>query len=304
MKKKSNYFLILMIPGLFAGCAKNLGPIAAFTMDPEEGTTTTEFILDASNSRDLSTPAEQLLYRWDWEGDGVFDTDFSFQPSVLHIFPLAGEKKIILEVTDQQGETALESRKVTIGEGSHGLFKDNRDNQLYQFRKIGAQTWMAQNLNFNASGGSFIYNEDPLNAGIYGRLYTWETSRNVCPAGWHLPTDTEWMQLEKFATMMTAEAEATGCRGNQGMYLKSDTGWPVFTHYNFNGNNETGFTGLPAGYYRPEAGYNGHDYAAIFWSSTETDSGNAWSRRLVTSNEVCRDPSPKVDGYSVRCVRD
>ena len=107
MKKIPNFVLILMIPGLFAGCAKNPGPMATFTLDPEEGTTTTEFTLDASNSRDLSTPTDQLLYRWDWEGDGVFDTDYSFQPTVLHIFPLAGETKIILEVTDQQGKTRV-----------------------------------------------------------------------------------------------------------------------------------------------------------------------------------------------------
>ncbi len=304
MKPAFQYLIVasLFIP--FTSCVKELGPVAGFSLTPREGNTTTEFFLDAQGSWDLTTPSEQLMYRWDWESDGTFDTDYSFQSWAQHTFQLSGETRILLEVTDQQGRVGVITHRITIKEGERGLFKDLRDNQLYKFQKAGSQIWMAQNLNFTTTGGSFIYNENPANAGIYGRLYTWETSRNVCPAGWHLPTDAEWMQFEKFATMMTTEAELTGCRGYQGMYLKSREGWPFFEHYNFNGDNSTGFTGLPGGYYRPEEGYDGLHYTALFWTSTETDPENAWSRRLVTGSEVCRDPSPKVDAYSVRCLKN
>jgi len=103
-------------------------------------------------------------------------------------------------------------------------FTDPRDGKQYKIVTIGDQTWMAENLNYNASGGKCggndnndkkLYNENTINCDKYGRLYNWETSRKVCPYGWHLPSRGEWKALMNFA----------GGEKIAGKKLKAKSGW-------------------------------------------------------------------------------
>ena len=75
---------------------------------------------------------------------------------------------------------------------------DNRDGNVYRIVTIGtgnnAQTWMAENLNFNASGSS-CYKSSLSNCETYGRMYSQSVAMDVCPDGWHLPSSTEWTTL-------------------------------------------------------------------------------------------------------------
>jgi len=202
------------------------------------------------------------------------------------------------------------------------------DGNVYQTIKIGDQWWMMENLKvthyrngdpipnvtdntawYNLTTGSYCnYNNDEGNVATYGRLYNWyavSDSRNIAPAGWHVPTDEEWKQLEMNLGMSQAQADTTGWRGtDEGGKLK-EAGTTHWDTPNGGATNGSGFTALPGGYRDTNGGFNYIGYDALFWSSTEHDSSNAWYRLLnYYSSQVSRYYYDKRSGYSVRCVRD
>jgi uncharacterized protein (TIGR02145 family) len=211
---------------------------------------------------------------------------------------------------------------------TYGTMSDN-DGNTYKTIVIGTQTWMAENLKttkyrngdpiptnlsntawYAATSGAYaIFNDDAANNTTYGKLYNWYAvtdSRNLCPVGWHVPTDTEWKTLEIFLGMSTADADLTGFRGsaqNVGGKLKSTS--ILWTAPNAGVTNESGFSGLPGGYRDYVGNYYNVGYLGVWWSSTEYSTANAWYRDLSYSNGFsARGSNSKQDGFSVRCLRD
>ncbi len=182
---------------------------------------------------------------------------------------------------------------------------------------IGTQVWMTKNLDVakfrngdpipeaktdeewvkageNKQPAWCYYNNEEPNGTKYGKLYNWyavNDPRGLAPDGYHIPTDAEWTQLTDY---LGGESVA----GNK---MKSISGWDE----NGNGNNKSGFSGLPGGF----RGSNGTfdfigDYGG-WWSSSEDVTVNAWSRDLgYDDGNVSRDGSGKQNGFSVRCLRD
>ena len=185
-------------------------------------------------------------------------------------------------------------------------------NQTYKTVKIGEQTWMAQNLNYNVSG-SKCYGDDPANCNTYGRLYDWSTAmgfasscnsnscsvqlkhKGICPSGWHIPSDAEWNAL------MTA----VGGISTAGAKLKATSGWN-----RVNGTDQYGFSALPGGC---DLSSDGHFYdvgdQGYWWSATEHNANGAYylymhSNAQVGPATVVRGLTAKYVLYSVRCVQD
>ena len=175
-----------------------------------------------------------------------------------------------------------------------GTFTDPRDGKIYETVKIGTQTWMAENLAYKPSSGSYwAYYNNSNNVAKYGYLYNWETAKNVCPSGWHLPSDAEWTTLTDYL----------GGEDVAGKKLKSAIGW----ENNGNGTDEYGFSALPGGYrnYLFGSFYDAGKYGN-WWSATPSGSVYAWKRYLYYSGGgVGRDDDyGRTDGVSVRCLKD
>ncbi|MDR0517226.1 MAG: fibrobacter succinogenes major paralogous domain-containing protein [Fibromonadaceae bacterium] len=174
--------------------------------------------------------------------------------------------------------------------------------QAYKTVKIGSQTWMAENLSYNAEG-SKCYENEHANCEKYGRLYNWETAKKVCPSGWHLPSNEEWDKLYRFVDG-TSGTESPYKSETAGKYLKSREGWKDNEGKSGNGL-DVGFSALPGGY-----GSSGSDFYNVgsygnWWSYSEGNSYDAYYRDIYYSNEYASWYNYGKDYLrSVRCLQD
>jgi uncharacterized protein (TIGR02145 family) len=202
----------------------------------------------------------------------------------------------------------------------------DHEGNLYGVITIGTQVWMSENLRATQlNDGTPIpnvtdntawtllstmayswYNNDISNRPIYGALYNWFTVNmgNLCPTGWHVPTETDFGALELYLGMDPSEISLGWVwRGtDQGTRLKNTSGWLAGQ----NGTNTTGFAGLPGGYrYAIDGTYNNFTDLAYWWSSTELDATQAWYRRLDGSQTgIYKGAVQKRGGKFVRCVKN
>ena len=204
------------------------------------------------------------------------------------------------------------------------------DGNEYKTVKIGDQVWMVENLKVTryrngdpipnvtdnseganlTTGARCAYNNDNNNVATYGLLYNWHAvndARGLAPAGWRVPTDADWKELEMFLGMSQSEADDTGYRGSdEGGKLK-EAGTTHWASPNTGATNESGFAALPGGYRNSESGsFRDLGLFGYWWSSTGHSSALAWCRSLgYNRSDVYREYGfGKIDCFSVRCVRD
>jgi hypothetical protein len=127
-------------------------PIALFTVDPTTGNTKTLFRFDASESFDGESDADELMVRWDWENDGVWDTELSNEQQATHRFQAGGTYLVRLEVQDSGGLTDSTTEEVKVLSGpcvaSKLMGSDNPDLEvLRNFRdRVLCRTAMGKTL--------------------------------------------------------------------------------------------------------------------------------------------------------------
>jgi uncharacterized protein (TIGR02145 family) len=171
-----------------------------------------------------------------------------------------------------------------------GSFKDYRDGNSYKWVKIGNQTWMAENLNFKVSSGTWTntYAKLAYDLTDYGYFYNWETAVNICPSGWHLPSADEWNLLISYV----------GGETIAGKKLKANRKWDE----NGEGTDNYGFSALPGGTKGPVNWVYSKGY---WWTSTIESNGNVWFVKMLDSdNGAWLRNGDNSSYYNVRCVKN
>jgi len=201
---------------------------------------------------------------------------------------------------------------------TYGSMTDQEGN-VYKTIVIGTQEWMAENLNTsiyrngdaiatnldNAAWqeGTWAYfNDDPSYACPYGKLYNWYAcvdTRQLCPVGWHVPTDAEWTGLKNY---LGGEIVAGGKMKTTGT-IEAATG--LWYSPNTDATNSSGFSGAPGGGRYSDGGFYDVGVYCLWWGSSEVDINNALNRYLsYDSGGAYEYYDFKSLGFSVRCLRD
>ncbi|MBK8805454.1 MAG: fibrobacter succinogenes major paralogous domain-containing protein [Bacteroidales bacterium] len=198
-----------------------------------------------------------------------------------------------------------------------GLTAIDFDGNAYDVIRIGNQFWLDKNLmttkydngeplvyetlygewSKKTVGAYCAYNNVKDSALKYGYLYNFHAvtdARNICPKGFHVPTDTEWITLINFI----------GADTLSGARLK-ETGTEHWKNPNAYATNEFGFTALPGGFRNFDGTYGLINTQGSWWSSTQATSTTAFYRDVYNKNGlVFRNSGSKNIGYSVRCIKN
>lgn len=206
----------------------NKKPTARFVSAISSGNIRTQFYYNAWTSSDPETIPSELKIRWDFDGDGKWDTNYSKEKVIYHQYLKAGKYSVILEVMDEGGlcNIAIESILVSPHENETGYIIDGRDFEMYGTVKIGEQWWFAENLRYNIARK--MYNDDRGDrfwspwkpwicleeyspyCDLYGKYYHVasaidnthiagpEVDYDLCPRGWRIPYEKDLRKLIDF----------------------------------------------------------------------------------------------------------
>ena len=256
-------------------------------------------------------------------GTGSFTSNIlNFAPNTTYYVRAYAINSVGISYGNQQSFTTLNASPNSCGAPNvhnsnlnYGSLTDQEGN-VYKTIVIGSQKWMAENLKtsiyrngdlipnitdnlqfeYLSTGAWSYFNNDILYECPFGKLYNWYAvtdPRHVCPIGWHEPTDGDWTTLLDYL----------GGDSLAGGKMKT-TGLQYWNSPNLDATNESGFSGLPGSY----KGLYGLDYFGdygTFWSSSEYNTNDAWSRFLDKNNSyINRNLKDKNFGMSVRCIND
>jgi uncharacterized protein (TIGR02145 family) len=230
--------------------------------------------------------------------------------------------------TNNSGTVFGSEVSFTTGQASDYKSIMDIEGNIYYVISIGSQVWMAENLKTTRFNDGVLipnitddntwealstpaycwYNNNPGFKSTYGALYNWYTidtisngHRNVCPSGWHIPSDAEWITL---LTNLGGDAGA-------GSKLK-ESGDYYWYHSTTMGDNSSDFSALPGGerFDKPVANFDGSSSAffyigsvAAWWSNTSTPADHELEV-MAEKSSADKFPSQKNGGYSIRCIKD
>jgi uncharacterized protein (TIGR02145 family) len=267
---------------------------------------------------------------WNWNfGDGTTSTG----KNPTHTYNFPGKYTVKLRVENVTGaDSIVKADFITVGNATSTV--SDIEGNVYKTVTIGTQTWMAENLKSTTyNNGSPIplvtdqdewgslttpaycwYDNNIANKTKYGALYNGYVvdaasngGKNVCPSGWHVPSDNEWTVLTDYLTNNGYGYEGIGddiaksCASKWGWESSELIGSPG---YDQESNNMSGFSGVPCGY-RNLVAYRNVGIHCVWWSSSSFDNQYAWYRYLYYAEiNFYQDWWDEGFGYSLRCIKN
>jgi len=334
MKQKHNLLTILMIALtstllIFTACEDeeeddpiteeptNSAPTCSITSPENEAVfpqgETITIAVDAVDEDENIQEVKFYVNAIEINSDNSFPYSFDWDTSAEE----PGSFTIKAEAIDEVEEKTSDEISLTIVSGFSGGTLTDIDGNVYSTVQIGDQEWMAENLktttynegttidlvtnhtawkNYTTGAYCWYDNDQAAYANIYGALYNWYAvnTSDLCPDGWHVPTDEEWTELTDYL----GGAEIAGGK----MKAAGTTYW---SSPNEGATNLSGFSALPGGTRNYDLNFSGLNTSAHFWSSTEAGFDLVWYRGLYYDDvDVNRFDYQKDQGFSVRCVSD
>jgi uncharacterized protein (TIGR02145 family) len=216
---------------------------------------------------------------------------------------------------------------------TYGTMTDQEGN-VYKTIAIGTQVWMAENLNtsiyrngdaiatglsdaawnnsyYTQAAAWAYYNNDSTLKCPYGKLYNWYAcidDRQICPMGWHMPSEAEWGLLVQVVDSIWGVEIIGNSYNTAGGAMKSlgtiDDGMGLWIAPNEGASNASGFSSLPAGYKNGSGGYNEFGSRSIWWTSTAYFAAAISFNIRNISYTIEGGATNRRNGLSVRCIRD
>ncbi|MFA5815492.1 MAG: FISUMP domain-containing protein [Bacteroidales bacterium] len=329
------YLVIFVFAIFLSTCESNTPPTPAFKISPETGNLNTFFDFDGSGSYDNESETVAMQFRWDFQTDGKWDTEFAYSPLATYRYKEYGTYSITLEVKDGFGLTAQANGTVTLTQ--QDSIQDLRDGQWYTTAQIGNQFWMAENLNIGIMVDSLTEQTNngtiekycwksfnryyPGGCDKVGGLYQWDETMNysktegaqgICMPGWHIPTDHDWQTLMAnfYNYRSPGSYTITGSPfiPNQEITLDEFSAYEA-GKYLMGPESPSGFNGIYAGYRDPSGRFGWKHYFFLgmktaWWSSTQSDKWALIAEMLDIANSPERFADNKKYGYYVRCIRN
>ena len=205
-----------------------------------------------------------------------------------------------------------------------GYFVDSRDGSKYRVQTMGSDVWFAENLHYadssatpNLKGNMWCPDDESSKCKKFGPLYSWTAIRDIepeylkdvyskntfnlkgiCPDGWRLPTNDDWVYLHKIVNKTNSEVGV-------GESLKSAEDWVGVDGEEQVHADRFAFSGMPAGRRNKEGGFLESGAFAFFWTATEIDKATSYGWTLRNDNDVLDSGKYyKEHGMSVRCIAE
>jgi len=210
----------------------------------------------------------------------------------------------------------------TATDGKLGVPIKDIDGNTYQTVIIGSQQWMAENLKvtkyndgkaiknieadeewrYTDTAGWCYYDNKESNNAKHGKLYNWNVvnkemngNRNVCPVGWHVPSESDWGILgQKLGGVFNAGGK---------LKVKDTADWKSPS----NGSNSSLFSAYPSGIRYYSGSFEGQGNVSLWWSSDEDIYNKMYAPALsiyYINNQFSVYNEFKYSGVSIRCIKD
>ena len=239
------------------------------------------------------------------------------------VFNIKKTDNTILSIPTSEIETMYFSTGETVtgmGVTQESGVKDI-DGNVYQTVTIGKQVWMKSDLKvtkFNdgsqianvtdaktwvdarSAAYSWYDNKAPVPGDPYGAMYNGyaASSGKICPKGWRVPTDNDWLELMKFCGQMGFDPPTK-------LKEKGTSHWEISSD---KVTNETGFTALPTGLRTQNGIFQWRGETGKFWTSTEKESSVGSNLFHITfykeNSPLGSGPYSKNYGFCIRCIKD